>query len=291
MKCIITRGISASGKTTFAKTLADQGWMDINRDFIRFNIVAPGCDWSSYRFTNKRERDVTEIQTQMIMDAYSKEQNIIISDTNLDDGRFNALKEWLEDLDIDVEVKLFPITLEEAYRRDAARANGVGQNVIYKQYLKWLDIVGRQRYTPDTTQPKAVIFDVDGTLAEIAGGRGPFEWEKVGQDKCREVIADVARGFDAQGYTILVVSGRDGSCYDETKQWLLDMEIPFFYTFMREEGDNRKDSIVKEEIFFDLIAEHWNVVAVVDDRACVVRLWHEIGIENVICVGNPYIEF
>ena len=78
MKCIITRGISASGKTTFAKTLVDQGWMDINRDFIRFNIVAPGSDWSTYRFTNKREREVSEIQTHMIMDAYSKEQNIIL---------------------------------------------------------------------------------------------------------------------------------------------------------------------------------------------------------------------
>lgn len=290
MKCIITRGISTSGKTTFAKTLADQGWMDINRDWIRFNIVAPGSDWSTYRFTNKREREVSEIQTQMIMDAYSKERDIIISDTNLDDGRLAKLVEFLEDLDIDVEVKLFPVTLEEAYRRDTLRANGVGHQVIYKQYLRWLDIVGRQRYTPDTTQPKAVIFDVDGTLAQLQN-RGPFEWEKVGQDKCREVIADIARGFDAQGYTILVVSGRDGSCYDETKQWLIDMEIPFFYTFMREEGDNRKDSIVKEEIFFDLIAEHWNVVAVVDDRPQVVRLWHELGIENVLAVANPYIEF
>ena len=37
-KAIITVGISASGKTTFAKTMVEQGWVDINRDWIRVNV-------------------------------------------------------------------------------------------------------------------------------------------------------------------------------------------------------------------------------------------------------------
>ena len=60
---------------------------------------------------------------------------------------------------------------------------------------------------------------------------------------------------------------------------------------MRKENDNRKDSIVKEEIFWNSVAPDYNVKAVFDDRPQVVRLWHDLKIENVICVGEPFIEF
>ncbi len=72
LKAIITVGISASGKTTFAKSLVEQGWVDCNRDWIRFNVVAPGTDWSTYKFTNKHERDVTQIQEEMVWMLFLK---------------------------------------------------------------------------------------------------------------------------------------------------------------------------------------------------------------------------
>ena len=53
----------------------------------------------------------------------------------------------------------------------------------------------------------------------------------------------------------------------------------------------RKDTTVKEEIFWDSIADKYNVVAVIDDRPSVVRMWYDIGIPNVVCVGNPWEEF
>lgn len=37
--------------------------------------------------------------------------------------------------------------------------------------------------------------------------------------------------------------------------------------------------------------DHWNVVGVLDDRPSVLRMWREVGIENVISVADPYIEF
>lgn len=291
LKAYITVGISASGKTTFAKTLVEQGWVDCNRDWIRFNVVSPNTDWSTYKFTNKREQDVTLVQEEMVMDALEKGKNIIVSDTNLNPKIRNKWITLLTDLGYEVEIKEFPITLEEAWKRDQMRANGVGREVQYKQYQQWLEYKGRKTYTPDLSQPKAVILDIDGTIADMAGGRSPYEWSKVGQDKPRQFIIDIAKGLDAQGYTILAVSGRDAVCYDETKAWLEENEVPHFYLFMREEGDTRKDTIVKEEIFWDLIAEHWNVVGVLDDRPCVLRTWRELGIPNVIAVADPYIEF
>lgn len=291
MKAIITVGVSASGKTTFAKSLVDQGdWVDVNRDYIRFNVVAPGTDWGTYKFTNKRERDVTQVQEEMVMDAFSKEKNVIISDTNLNPAIREKWINLLKEIGYDVEIKDFPIALEEAYKRDQLRANGVGRDIIYQQYKKWLEYTGRKTYIPNKSMPKAILLDIDGTVAKMQG-RGPFEWDKVGTDLPKEFIIDIAKGLDQQGYVILALSGRDAVCYEDTKQWLLENEVPFFYLFMREEGDTRKDTIIKEEIFWDLIADHWNVVGVLDDRPSVLRMWRELGIENVIAVADPYIEF
>lgn len=292
LKAIITVGISAGGKTTFAESLVEQqGWVDINRDWIRFNVVCPGTDWRTYKFKKDQENQVTEVQKQMVRDAFAKERNVIISDTNLSPKIRNMWEVFLTEIGYEVEVKAFHITLEEAWKRDTFRANGVGRDIIYSQYQKWHEFIGRRTYSPNQDNPKAVIFDVDGTLADMRGIRSPFEWDKVGQDIPKQLVIDMAKGYDALGYTILVVSGRDGCSYDDTHQWLKDKGVPFFYLFMRKEGDTRKDTIIKEEIFWQHIADNWNVVGVVDDRPCVVRLWHELKVPNVICVGNPWVEF
>ena len=60
--------------------------------------------------------------------------------------------------------------------------------------------------------------------------------------------------------------------------------------FMRAPGDMRKDTIVKEEIFWRDIADNFNVQFVVDDRPSVCRMWRELGLK-VLQVGNPHIEF
>lgn len=292
-KAIVCVGVSASGKSTFAKELCekDSSFVEINRDWVRFNVIAPGANWNTYKFRKQQEQEVTEICQQMIIRAYFDEQNVIVSDTNLNQKRRDELIKFLEDYDFEVEIKEFPISLEEAWSRDRIRENGVGHEVIYRQYQQWIDYKGRKRYTPNTNQPKAIIVDVDGTIADMQGIRKPYEWNRVGEDKPRQLILDVVKGLHEQEYAILVVSGRDMVCWDETKDWLAKHDVPHYYLFMRKEGDMRKDTIVKEEIFWNYIAENWNVVAVLDDRPSVVRLWMELGIENVLNVGNPWQEF
>ena len=54
---------------------------------------------------------------------------------------------------------------------------------------------------------------------------------------------------------------------------------------------NKKNEQRVEELFWDNVADNYNVIGVVDDRPQMIRLWHELKIMNVICVGNPYIEF
>lgn len=287
MKAVITVGISASGKTTWAK---EQDAVDINRDWIRFNVVCPGSSWKDYKFTNAREKEVTKIQREMLQQAFYDDRDVIISDTNLNPNTMDMWKQLLKDFEYEVEIKEFPITLEEAYKRDSLRANGVGQNVIYSQYQKWLEYKGRKTYTPDYSLEKAVIFDIDGTLAQM-NGRSPFDWDKVSTDDPRMFIVEMSRFYKHLKYNILVVSGRDGVCKGLTEEWLNKNMVPFDEFFIRPEGDTRKDTIVKEEIFWNDIDTRYNVVGVVDDRPSVVRMWHELKIPNVICVGNPWVEF
>lgn len=292
LKVIVTVGISCSGKTTFAKSLVEQGtWVDVNRDWVRFNVIQPGSDWGSYKFTKAKENKVTEIQRQMISDAWFNGKNVIISDTNLSP---KTRHQWIDDLEefgFDVEVKVFDITLEEAWKRDQLRENGVGRNVIYSQYQKFLEFKDAHKYIPDETKPKAVVVDVDGTIADMTGMRGPFEWDKVGLDKPRQFVIDMVNGLANQGYAIIVVSGRDGSCFKDTYCWIREHVCFPDALIMREQGDTRKDTIVKEEIFWNCIEPHWNVIGVIDDRPSVVRKWYEIGIPNVIAVADQNIEF
>lgn len=292
MKAIVTIGVSASGKSTYAKELVAQGFREINRDYIRFNIVAPGKDWSNYKFNKANEKQVSEIHSQMIMESWSAGEDIVISDTNLSLGRRTNLIKTLEDLGYEVLIHDFPITRETAIKRDNLRANGVGQDVIYRQFQDWNDYTGRITYVADESLPKAIIFDVDGTIAQM-DGRGPFDWKRVGEDKPRDFVIQMLRNYADMGYIIIICSGRDDICVGETSAWL-DEHVGSIYwhaLHMRKNGDFRKDNSVKEEIFWTHLAHRYNIVACVDDRPQMIRLWHELRIQNVIAVADPYIEF
>ena len=296
-KLILTVGISASGKTTWVEKQkyehSGNNNLNINRDDIRFNIVQPGSDWATYKFSKKNEKRVTEIELMVAEKGVKFESNIIISNTNLNPKTREFWKKFAEKHDYEFEIKEFPITLEEAIKRDNLRPNGVGEQVIRKQYQQWLEYIGRRTYTPNENVPKCIIVDIDGTVAEM-NGRKPFEWDKVDTDLPRQFVIDIVKSCaDKHNCHIVFLSGRDGCCYDKTRDWItkyIGHDISWTLD-MRKENDNRKDSIVKEEIFWNIVAPNYNVIGVFDDRLQVLQMWHELKLPNVICVGNPFISF
>lgn len=291
MKAIITVGVSASGKTTWAKEYAQKHKAIIsNRDDLRFSLTG-AKDWSEYKFDSKIEKAITEIQHRTFFEASVMKKDFILSDTNLDAARRDSWTDVFKSAGYDVEIHPFHISLEEAWKRDGLRANGVGRDVIYKQYKQWLKFIGRKTYTPNESLPKAVIFDVDGTLAHM-NGRKPFEWGSVGSDLVDVPVREMFYAAKNNGYKTIILSGRDGCCKEETHSWLVDNGItPWNEFIIREIGDTRKDTIIKEEIFWRDIAPYYNVRVVVDDRPVVCRMWREIGIPKVVQVGDPHEEF
>lgn len=288
MKAIITVGVSASGKTTWAKEYAMKNKAIIsNRDDLRFSLTG-ASGWGEYKFDKKMEELISYIQMETVIKAFHMGKDVVIADTNLNPTIRDKWAMTCENLGYEVEIKPFPITLEEAWKRDTLRANGVGRDVIYKQWQQWNVFIGRKTYSPDESLPKAVIFDIDGTLAHM-NGRGPFDWDKVDTDTVDPILKRIFQSWASD--ELIVISGREDFCAVKTLKWLYDNGMPPDALFMRKGGDNRKDTIIKEEIFWEHIAPNYNVLAVFDDRPSVVRMWHDIKIPKVIAVGNQCIEF
>ena len=182
----------------------------------------------------------------------------------------------------EVEIKDFTdVSVEECIKRDLTRPNSVGEAVIRKMYTQYLKPKAEvMEYKPNT--PDAIICDIDGTLASMVN-RGPFEWKKVGQDEPIVPIINVLKHYwsedpGSKDPTIILFSGRDSSCRNETVEWLRKYDIKYDFLYMRSEGDMRKDAIVKRELFDAHVRGVYNVLFVLDDRNQVVDMWRNLGL-------------
>lgn len=134
---------------------------------------------------------------------------------------------------------------------------------------------------------KAIIVDIDGTLAKM-NGRGPFEWHRVGEDKVNEPIKTIVNTMKKY-FTIIIFSGRDGSCLTETINWLNENTIYYDKIFMRKPGNNEKDSIVKRRMFDTHVKDKYEIEFVLDDRNQVVDMWRkDLGLT---CLQVDYGDF
>lgn len=126
---------------------------------------------------------------------------------------------------------------------------------------------------------RAWLFDVDGTLA-LRTHRGPYDLREVGTDMPNAPIVEMVRALKAQTeiVAVLLVSGRDERARRQTELWLSFNDIPYDGLYMRVSGDGRADADVKLDIFERQIRHSYDVVAVVDDRDSVVKMWRDAGL-------------
>lgn len=191
------------------------------------------------------------------------------------------------------EIKWLDVDLLEALKRDALRSNGVGYDVITKQYKSYMELkhgLGYHKHSKDKVD--AFICDIDGTIANMKGIRTPFEWDKVSKDKPILTSIAMVEGLINSGLFPVFVSGRDEVCYEDTHMWLLEQfgDIDF-KLFMRPAGSFEKDTKIKKDIFKQHIDGDYNIYVVLDDRPTVSRMFrYELGLD-VVQIGNPYIEF
>lgn len=294
----VTRGLPASGKTTWAE---GESGADLiaSRDSIR-----RGCyGWRKERgpLHHDYEKMVTRIQETMVREGLRAGQHVVVDDMNL---RPRYVRRWAElaaEEGAEFEVREFPLTIEESIRRNLQRESDADDFVPAEAILNMRKYLGQgdtlqpvpepaakdkpkgiQPYVPDHTKPKAVIVDIDGTLALI-GDRDPYDASRAMEDKPNETVLQLLDTLDIDGWRIIFMSGRQECHRDVTEEWLQGLHYgPLVVSteplFMRATGDTRKDSIVKAELFDKYVRHNYNVLLALDDRDQVVAQWREMGL-------------
>ena len=131
-------------------------------------------------------------------------------------------------------------------------------------------------------KPKAIICDIDGTLA-LRGERSPYDMTRVGEDLPNvPVLYAVAALHCYVNYPLIFTSGRDETARKDTRSWLrryLDtFAVNDFMLVMRATGDVRPDHEVKQEMLDLRILPEYDVFCVFDDRRQVVQMWRANGL-------------
>ena len=145
---------------------------------------------------------------------------------------------------------------------------------------------------------KAVIFDMDGTLADVRGirhhvvGRRRRDFDAFHADSVNVPptphVANAAVMADMLGAAgrveaiepnvdVVVVTARKVRWARHTAMWLAMNRIPSAAMFMRADKDSRPDGEVKRDILRS-IRRTWDVIAAWDDNPKIVALWESEGI-------------
>lgn len=282
-KLIMTRGLPASGKSTWASQQA--GFVVVTKDDIRAEFEKAGWIWS-----RSAEKDVIHEQEVRLETALLNGQNAISADTNF--GKHETrLRLLAHRCKADFEIKDFTdVPVEECIKRNAAREKPIPEEFIWQQYnqhvRKDVDNSNKTKVTWVNGLPECVLVDIDGTVA-LHDGRSPYDTAKAGQDKLNEPVARVVWAMANRGYSIIFMSGRDEQFRELSEDWLNRNGFPYPELYMRSLGDKRNDAIVKNELFDKHIRGKYNVVCVFDDRDRVVKRWRELGLACLqVAYGN-----
>jgi hydroxymethylpyrimidine pyrophosphatase-like HAD family hydrolase len=150
----------------------------------------------------------------------------------------------------------------------------------------------------DSSKRKAIIVDIDGTLA-LRNNRSPFDYEKASGDTADFRVCDIIKALieSDRDYEVFFLTGREGTdeCRRITSEWINDHVYPKqghngflpkdnWTLLMRPEGEYLPDEVIKKKIWEEKIKPWYDVVAVFDDRDRVVKMWRD---EGLLCL-QPY---
>lgn len=140
-------------------------------------------------------------------------------------------------------------------------------------------------------KPRAVVFDIDGTLADYSHRAHhlipPERDMKVFFSKMEkdppvpEVIALLVEALK-KGYRVILVTGRPGQYYKATERWLLANNIRYNELFLRHRDDWRPGVEVRREVYQKLIEPYYDVVYAVDDNPKMIDLWKSLGVKSLL---------
>lgn len=282
-KIILMKGLPASGKSTRAKSIMDEGdnYIRINKDLLRKMLHFD-------KFNGRNEGFTQEASFALAQLFLNLGQNIIVDDTNLNPKTEARWRLFAETANTKIEIVELDTDVNTCIERDCGRDGEVGKSVIVKMALQYKDYLKGE---------KVVICDLDGTLADCSHrlryARGPEkDWSKffagIEDDSLREDVAQqVLDTLTKNNAKLIFVSARPETYEDDTMRWLFYKGFPegsYSALIMRNSNDKRDDTEVKSDIY-DKYLKNLDIVSIFDDRPKVIRMWREKGLD-VVDVGN-----
>ena len=144
-------------------------------------------------------------------------------------------------------------------------------------------------FTTDYRNNNIVIFDLDGTLANIdkrrtlATKNGKMNWnvffnpDNIDLDTPNQAVINMANILYSQDYIIYILSGRSDKTHQATIDWLSKHNVDYDLLIMRPQNQlYKKDSDLKQS-WLDTIGKD-RVSMVFDDRQQVVDMWRQNGL-------------
>lgn len=297
---IITKGLPASGKTTYALNwvaIDEANRVRIEKDDIRneSSLFKGGA----YNHSRGDESIVIKERDKRIHSALSSGKSVIVSDTNLVKKHILQMSAIARKYEAKIEIKdFFDTSLAEVIKRDALRTNAVGEQTIRKMFHDHIKTLPTFLEF-DPSLPFVVVSDIDGTLTKGPKNRSPYEWSKVGQDDINLGVAHALDGMRVIDYAkIFIFSGRNSICRIETEDWLERHDVEYDLLAMRPqylEGtdleDNRSDEVIKAEFIEQHIVGKYNVLLWFDDRPRIANMLRDVYGINVAQIGDARYDF
>ena len=285
---IVTRGLPGSGKTSWCLTYLSlfPKSVRVSRDDLRKGLFN-----KSGRLSREEENLITKAEDALVIAGLADGNDVLVDATNLP---ARAVKRFAKLGP--VHQQIFNTPPEECIARQAGRDRKVPAEVINGMAARFMQKgripeavidnvkpVAVRKYEPNTELPDALWIDVDGTLANHHGIRDPHDTSRYVHDTLHEDVADLVGSLAADGYSIVICSGRSDEFRDVTETWLNDNGIRYDELYMRAEGDDRRDDVVKLELLFGKdgqpgIADKYNIVGAFDDRYCLFSAFRAAGV-------------
>lgn len=291
MKMIILVGPPGSGKSTMAKQImASSGSKD---PWCRLNQDSQG-----------------KMYKKIFQQALEDQRPIIVDRMNFDVSQRTPFIDGAKAYGYEVEVHVLHENRETCLTRCMLRQGhetihtaADAQTAIDFFFRRYEKPTTRESidsiilHYPQGEKPSAVIFDIDGTIANndhrqhFVQGQKP-NWPMfnflIHLDKPNNWAIDMALKF-GESHEIVFCSGRHEELRDKTRLWLDKHFLSNFKSlYMRFSNDSRKDSIIKEILLDFEILTRFTPYFIVDDRQQVVDMWRSRGYTVLQCAKGDF---
>lgn len=139
----------------------------------------------------------------------------------------------------------------------------------------------------------AVIFDIDGTLADTTAigkkyiNQQPIDWESWVNEITSEaqsfpIVVRACNYYSLSAITVFILTARREEFRQKTLEWLDKFNIRYSDLLMRKNTDLRHDEEIKKEHVEKLI-NHYHFLAAYEDKPECVEMFKSLGIYTFNC--------